>query len=82
MNNLIPGGSMWDILSKEKEILILLYKSLLTSLEYQAHFWLATFRMVISMQNQPTQMVRGFREQILKEETSETKVGAGYDCFL
>lgn len=40
------------------------------------------FRIVISMQNQPTQMIRGFREQILKEETSETKVGAGYDYFL
>lgn len=40
------------------------------------------FRTVISMQNQPTQMIRGFRAQILKEETSETKVGAEYDYFL
>lgn len=39
------------------------------------------FRMAISMQNQPTQMIGSFREQILKV-TSETALGAGYDYFL
>lgn len=38
--------------------------------------------MVISMQKQSTQMIKGFTECILKEETSETKVGTGYVYFL
>lgn len=40
------------------------------------------FRMVISMQKQPKQMIQSFRDQILKEETTGTKVGGGCDYFL